>query len=57
MQLKNRTDDYDSFTKYTDNENDHIIMFVKYLHPSIRESVIILSMIGLILCTNLKPYY
>ena len=49
------TGDYDSFTSCTDNENDDFNINFKYLLPSIPGSVLLLSLIGLIICTTLKP--
>ena len=53
----NITDDYDNFTKYSNNENYDIYLFVKHLFPSIPSSIILLYLVTVIVWTILEHFF
>ena len=55
MYVLNITDEYDIFIKCTNNENNDINIIIQYLLPSIPSSLLLLSLIGLIIWSMLKP--
>ena len=53
----NLTDDYhDSFGNCTDNEKEDTKKIQKYLLLSIQANIIVLSLIGLVIYTMIKPF-
>ena len=48
---------FDSFNFCTDNENEDINIIIKYLLPSIPGSVLLLSLLGIIIWTIIKPFF
>ena len=53
--MMNIIHDYDSYTNCTDNENDDFSIIVNYLLLIIPRNVLLLSLIGLIIYTMIKP--
>ena len=47
--------DYDSFTNFTANENDDKKIIIKYLLSSISSSLLLLSLIGPMIWSLMKP--